>query len=441
MSVDRIDLAVRAERARALRQAVRVRAALMVVITGWVLSENAWPQGLYFVPFMAGFAVAPFLIARAFEADARQPLGWLYLMVTIDAVLLALTTLIPNPFYDNQIGPQVMLTLNNENYFYLLIVGAGFFYAPALVLFTGAVCAAAWAIGAGIIYYLPDTIRGGELPTQSYSKVELFELTSNPLYIDPGDLARPVVVMILTATVLAFVVRRARALLAEQAEAARQRTNLARYFAQNMVDELAGADDPLEAAQTQRAAVLFLDIVGFTGFADGRPADDLIATLRQFHARVSAQVFAHGGTLEKFTGDGVMATFGTPRPGPADAANALACARDMVAAADAWNAERADAPALAIGVGVALGPVVIGDVGDGERMERAVLGDTVNVAARLERLTRELDSQIAVSADLIQAAGDEGADLAGFEPAGARPLRGRAEAIDVWVYRSVTPSC
>lgn len=439
MSVDRIDLAVRAERARALRQAVRVRAVLVLVITAWVLFENAWPQGLYFVPFLAAFAVAPFLIQRLFLADQR--LAWLYVMVAIDAVLVGLTTMIPNPFYDNQVGPQILLTLNNENYFYLLIASAAFFYAPMLMLFAGGACAAVWAIGGAIIYYQPDTIRGGEMPWHEYSKVELLALVSDPHFIDPGDLARPVIVMLLTATVLAFVVRRAGALLTEQAEAARQRTNLARYFAQNMVDELAAADDPLETAHTQRAAVLFLDIVGFTHFADGLAADDLIETLRQFHARVSAQVFAHDGTLEKFTGDGVMATFGTPRPGASDAANALACARAMVAAAADWNATRGDAPSLAIGVGVTLGDVVIGDVGDSERMERAVLGDTVNVAARLERLTRELASPIAASADLIDAARAEGADISGFETAGAHPLRGRAEAVEVWVYRSATQSC
>ena len=102
-------------------------------------------------------------------------------------------------------------------------------------------------------------------------------------------------------------------------------------------------------------------------------------------------MFAHGGTLDKFIGDSVMATFGTPQPGPRDAAHALACARAMLASLGVWNSERTARGEMALraGIGLHFGPVVLGDIGDERRLEFAVLGDTVNTASRLEGLTRE----------------------------------------------------
>ena len=101
-----------------------------------------------------------------------------------------------------------------------------------------------------------------------------------------------------------------------------------------------------------------------------------------------------------------MATFGTPRVASTDATQALRCARAMIGAVETWNIERArrsEAP-IAIGVGVHYGPVAIGDVGDRQYLAFAVVGDTVNVASRLQSLTRDLDVSLVVGQDLIDAA-------------------------------------
>ena len=150
-------------------------------------------------------------------------------------------------------------------------------------------------------------------------------------------------------------------------------------------------------------------------------------------------VFDHGGTLDKFLGDGVMATFGTPETSPADAANALACARAMLAEIDAWNARRAAAglPTVKLSVGVHYGDVVLGDIGTARRLEFAVLGDTVNVAARLETLTRKLHCRIAASDELVSQARDSRPGEAlfeGFAVTAEQQLRGRGEPVKVWTY-------
>jgi adenylate cyclase len=167
------------------------------------------------------------------------------------------------------------------------------------------------------------------------------------------------------------------------------------------------------------------------------PPEDVIDLLRDFHGRMAREVFAHGGTVDKYIGDAIMATFGTPHAGPQDATNALACARAMLASVEEWNAERArrGEPAIAIGVGVHFGPAVMGDIGDERRLEYAVIGDTVNVASRLEALTREVDAPLVVSDDTVAAVrretGESGA-LAGLRKGETAAVRGRTGAVSVW---------
>ena len=93
-----------------------------------------------------------------------------------------------------------------------------------------------------------------------------------------------------------------------------------------MVRELSQNDEPLKQVRTQNVAVMFVDIVDFTSLADGQDPQKVIETLREFHGSMERVVFDHGGTLDKYLGDGLMATFGTPFAGEADASNALKCA-------------------------------------------------------------------------------------------------------------------
>jgi adenylate cyclase len=225
----------------------------------------------------------------------------------------------------------------------------------------------------------------------------------------------------------------------QRAAAERARANLARYFSPNLVDMLADRDEPLGALRRETVAVLFVDIVGFTRMAETMSPEAVAALLRQFHERMTAEIFACGGTVDKYIGDEVLAIFGLPYTGPADAVNALKCADRMIAALAAWNRERAGSgePALAIGIGLNYGPAVIGDVGGGQSLSFTVVGDTVNIASRLQRLTRTLQAPLVASGaivDAIAAAGSvEGPPLlAKLRDQGAQSLRGRSGLVQIW---------
>ena len=149
-------------------------------------------------------------------------------------------------------------------------------------------------------------------------------------------------------------------------------------------------------------------------------------------------VEAEGGTVDKFIGDAVMATFGTPHTGPHDASAALACTRAMTETLEAWNLERAadgEAPITA-GIGLQFGPAVLGDIGGAHRLEFAVIGATGNVANRLVRFTRSLDATIVAGGDPMAEVEREGggdALLEGFRDSSGQEISGRSGAIIAWV--------
>ncbi len=220
------------------------------------------------------------------------------------------------------------------------------------------------------------------------------------------------------------------------AEAERRRANLARYFSPKMVERMMHQDGRLEALRLPRVAVLFADMIGFGAISRFAPGEETLRLLREFHALIAQAVFRHEGSLDKYMGDGLMATFGTPEPGPRDATNALACARAMAAAVVAWSQQRHrnGLPAIQVGIGLHLGDVTLGDIGSEHHSEFTVVGDTVNLSSRIEELTREMNIGILASADLIRAARQEGGEgvLEGFRDLGLHPVRGRSELVRIW---------
>jgi len=437
----RFEAAFAREEYLGLRLAAIVRSVGLVVILVWITIENAFPQVLYFYAFVFLFGLlglAPLWLVRT----GRYRRWMRYLFPFLDVSLLTYAVFSPNPIERELLPPQHLLRVGNDLYMFVFIAAAVFAYSPAVVLWTGICAALAWSIATVWIVLLPDTtglISAGAW--RAMTDAERYQLLIDPHRVYLGLWGREVVLFLLTAAALAVFVRRARRLVVQQAQAERERTNLSRYFSPNLVDELAQADQPLGATRQQDVGVLFADIVGFTTMAETLPPPAVIELLRAFHGRMERLVFDHGGTVDKYIGDAVMATFGTPRAGPADATSALRCACAMVQSMHEWNAERAQRgePPIRIGIGVHYGPVVLGDIGGEARLEYAVIGDTVNVASRLERLTRAQGAAIVASNALVTAVRREGAAdgdalCAELTPGPAQTLRGRATPMPIWQF-------
>ncbi len=165
----------------------------------------------------------------------------------------------------------------------------------------------------------------------------------------------------------------------------------------------------------------------------------VVAMLRDYHERMTATIFACGGTIDKYIGDEIFAVFGVPETNADDAANALRCADMMLSALDCWNEERQarGEPRLAIGIGLNYGQAVLGDVGSEHSFSFTVIGDTVNTASRLQRLTRSLETPLVVGDPLVSAVKSAGVDAActltgRLQDQGEQALRGRAGMIRIW---------
>ncbi len=416
--------------------AIRGRTYSLLSIAALLAFVVPFPEVLFYHGLLAVFVL--FGLINYWLTKRGLMRRWLeYLFVAVDFALLSVTLLLPNPFAEVITVPQMQLRTGNFIYFFVLLCGLAFSYRPRMMLWGGVIGAISWSVGALLIVMLPETTISVD---ESASRGEILAAILAPTYVDLGFRVQEVVVLLIVAGLLATIVERSRKLVMRQVSSERERGNLARYFPPTMVDRLASMDAPLSQTREQNVAVLFADIVGFTRWSEDRSPTEVIAFLREVHSRLESAVFEHDGTLDKFIGDGVMATFGTPETGPDDAANALGALRTILESFDAWNASRANEgeDPVGISVGIHYGPVVVGDIGTERRLEFAVLGDTVNVASRLEQLTRSVGCRAVVSDNLVAAVRkavneDVAAKvLDGLQGGASEDIRGRHEPVRIW---------
>jgi adenylate cyclase len=149
--------------------------------------------------------------------------------------------------------------------------------------------------------------------------------------------------------------------------------------------------------------VLFADIVGFTALSEEIDPVEVFALLSGFHQEMASQIASHGATLDDYVGDGAVAMWIASDAEVAMSQNAISCGFAMLRAMEDWNRQRAAAlPAARIGIGIHAGPLVVGATGLPGRSKLGAFGDTVNVANRIERMTRALQTDLIVSDDLFR---------------------------------------
>jgi adenylate cyclase len=182
-----------------------------------------------------------------------------------------------------------------------------------------------------------------------------------------------------------------------------------------------------ELSEMRRVCVMFVDIRSFTAAARTRTPAEVVARLDAVFEILVEVVDRHNGIVNKFLGDGLLAIFGAPIEDPLEAANAVAAAREMLSAIDASNAD--DPWPIRLGIGIHVGQAVAGTVGSERRKEYTVIGDTVNLASRLESLNKDVGSQLIVS-DAVREAAREAIGEA--LPLGPVAVRGYAEPVTVW---------
>lgn len=209
-------------------------------------------------------------------------------------------------------------------------------------------------------------------------------------------------------------------------------SQLARYFSPNVAAAINREDDDFfsPGGKTQNVAVMFTDIRSFTRLTDTYPQEMIFSMLRDYHSFMVRAILDHGGTLDKFIGDGILATFGTPFPGDKDATNAVRAALAMRSELAEFNRERERNALFAVshGIGIHYGPALVGNIGVRERLEYTVIGDTVNTASRVQELTKALSCDILISREVAAALPPD--IPAAF--AGDKKIRGKEEPFTLY---------
>jgi adenylate cyclase len=204
-------------------------------------------------------------------------------------------------------------------------------------------------------------------------------------------------------------------------------TNLFGQHVSPQVVERLMAEGAGTSSDIRRVAVMFVDFRSFTAGARSRSPQEVVDRLDGAFAVLVDILDRHGGIVNKFLGDGFLALFGAPFEAHDAAHRAVAAAREMLAANE--RANQATSWPLRIGIGIHFGEVVAGNIGSPRRKEYTVIGDTVNFAARLEALNKELNSQFLISSAVRDALGDEAHDAV---PRGEVPVRGYDHPVAVW---------
>ena len=183
-----------------------------------------------------------------------------------------------------------------------------------------------------------------------------------------------------------------------------EKKSLSKYFSPEIVEEITKNPEVLNQGKRQEVTILFQDIRNFTKMSEKMNPDELAEFLNEFRARMTNVVFANGGTLDKYIGDAIMATFGTPNVTPNDTVNAVNTGLQMLSSLSEWNTirKKQGKEEIRIGIGLHCGEVFTGSIGFAGRMEYTVIGDAVNTASRIESLCKQFKAEFLISEEVYQ---------------------------------------
>ncbi len=360
-----------------------LRLAVVVILIINLLVDGHEDNLLVHANVLVGYAAATAL-ALGLALARRGPTWSGTAFVVADAALVIAL------FHKHLFGPwgslEHSLTTSSLAIAFLLLTHVALRLTPRLVLIFGALVLTGWL---------------------SLLAVTAFQ--HGPRQLPDAHAWSPVLTEVALAAAFAFaafvaflLTRDHNVLLKQATKSERRRHNLSRFFSPDVVAQLQAGSQSLDLDRRE-AAVMFIDLRSFTRFAETAEPRDLAGLLAEFRQQVTQVVFDHGGTVDKFIGDGVMAVFGQPQPKPDDAERALRCALQINDMLIRWKARRQleGKSALDAGIGLHVGPVFGGVLESGQHDEFTVFGDAVNVAERLERLSKGLNASLVVSAAVL----------------------------------------
>ncbi len=284
-------------------------------------------------------------------------------------------------------------------YVFIFIALRALRFEPRFVLATGGFAALGWL---ALVLFAIFEGRDGDQVTRDY----VHYMTSNSILI--GAEFDKIISILLVSGIIALALKRANGFLLRATTEGVTVQDLSRFFDQSVAERIKDAENPLVAGESARrqAAILFVDIRSFTPMSAKLDAEAVVTMLTAYQARIVPIIQNHGGVIDKFLGDGIMATFGAVNISSTPAADALRALDAIIAETDTWGQHDGCLAELlpgSVNGAAAAGQVVFGVVGNDKRLEYTVIGDPVNLAAKLDKLNRTLRSRAVASAATLRA--------------------------------------
>ena len=401
-----------------------------------MLSERliGWVQLAVVVTFGALFLIAPRPADAGMAMYEPVPIALgIYAVFTLGRLLLSYRGRLPGALvvlsiladivlllgliwsFHIQYGQAAAFSLKVPTFIYIFVFVAlrALRFDPRYVLVAGLFAALGWG---GLLWAIVDAS-----PDDTITRNFVAYLTSNSILLG-AEFDKIFTILIVTGILTVAVWRARRTLLTAVREEAAGR-EVRRFLSAGVAEAIAGADHIIEpgTAAERQAAIVMLDIRGFTRFSTTVPPCRVVDLLTDFHGRIVPYVRDNGGVIDKFLGDGVMATFGAVRPSATAAADALRVLDLIMAEAERWAGalkQSGLAEPLAVNGAMSAGPVVFAALGNADRLEYTVIGEPVNLAAKLEK-----HNKVAATRALTDATSYEAAIVQGYvPPAGQRRM-------------------
>ncbi|GGB41194.1 adenylate cyclase [Roseibium aquae] len=384
-------------------------------------------SGFNFVPLALAIYFAFTVIRLALSYRVELPEWYLLLSIGVDMALLVGLIFSFHIQYDQH--PAFYLKTPTLMYVFIFIGLRALRFDPRFVLTTGLVAVFGWL---GLVAYAALAEMDGMRVTRNYVEY----LTTNSILIG-AELDKTMVILTVTI-ILSAALYRGRSMLFEAVRDHAAAADLKRFFAPEVAASITDGERALMAGEgsVRDAAVLYIDIRGFTSTAEQLRPAEVMAVLTAYQDLAIPVIEATGGRVDKFLGDGILATFGAVQPSGTYAADALTAATAVieVLAGKAGQFQELGWPGpFRVGTAVAAGPVTVGVVGGRDRLEFTVIGDAVNRAAKLEDANKAEQSAALTDAATYRLARAQG--YAG-EPGELRPARrvaGLREPLDLCV--------
>ena len=361
----------------------------------YALSRKTAPTHMLFTPGAIGFYLAVTVLRLVISYRFRLTAPLLIGSILIDVALLY--GLIWSFHLQYQQTASFYLKAPTLLYIFIFIALRALRFEARYVLFAGFAAALGWL---GMIGYVVFGDPNNNMITRDYVDY----MTSNSILL--GAEFDKIISIVLVSLVIALAIGRAKRLLIRAVSDAHARYSLSRFFDASVAQRITGAESRLLAGSgdVRDVTILNFDMRNFTGFAATRPPDEVMHLLATYQARIVPIIQRHGGTIDKFLGDGIMATFGAIEPQPDHAARACRALVEAIAASASGDI---GAGPLVCGA-AATGRVVVGTVGHADRLEFTVIGAAVNLAAKIEKHNKELASRAVVSAQTYALARAQG---------------------------------